>query len=51
MARDAAPRLAAALDAVPAGRQRADQAFGTGLRAMLAGYRVMLPPAAPGAAV
>ncbi|GHH67406.1 tetracycline repressor, C-all-alpha domain protein [Kitasatospora indigofera] len=51
VARDAAPRLAAALDAVPAGRERADQAFETGLRAILAGYRAMrTAPASAGGA-
>ncbi|MDH6710614.1 hypothetical protein P3T27_007364 [Kitasatospora sp. MAA19] len=40
--RDATPRLADALDAVPAGRERADQAFGLGLTALIAGYRALL---------
>ncbi|MFC8448238.1 TetR/AcrR family transcriptional regulator [Kitasatospora sp. NPDC057223] len=42
VARDSSPRLAAALDAVPTGRRRADQAFEAGLGALIAGYRVLL---------
>lgn len=48
VARDAAPRLAAALAAVPVGRERADQALGTGLRAMLMRLPGDAPPGGPG---
>ncbi|MFJ6217337.1 TetR/AcrR family transcriptional regulator [Streptomyces sp. NPDC092296] len=42
--RDTTPRLAAALDAGPAGRSRADHAFELGLRALITGYRSLLVP-------
>ncbi|MEV7782960.1 TetR/AcrR family transcriptional regulator C-terminal domain-containing protein [Kitasatospora sp. NPDC088351] len=40
--RGTTPRLAAALEAVPTGRHRADQAFELGLTALIAGYRALL---------
>ncbi|MFE4514160.1 TetR/AcrR family transcriptional regulator C-terminal domain-containing protein [Kitasatospora sp. NPDC056783] len=40
--RAATPRLADALEAVPAGRERADRAFELGLAALIEGYRALL---------
>ena len=41
--REAAPHLSAALDDTPTDHRRAELAFDTGLRALLTGFRAMLP--------
>ncbi|MGW1274707.1 TetR/AcrR family transcriptional regulator C-terminal domain-containing protein [Streptomyces sp. NPDC002491] len=43
VARETAPHLSAVLDGTPADHRRAELAFDTGLRALLTGFRALLP--------